>query len=101
MIQDVALAPEVLIMFARLQLAWANIVLLARFSRSSGLIDEVLDSSDARDSNNLRAGEILEVIYELWQLAEIMRNQKNLQTMAKDLKPSDASRVRGRFFWIV
>lgn len=56
MIQEVALAPGVVVIVAHLQLAWADMVLLARFLRSSGLIDKVLDSSDAGDWNNLRAG---------------------------------------------
>lgn len=38
-------------------------------------------------------GLVLEVIHELRQSAGIMRNQDDLQTMAKDLKLIDASRV--------
>lgn len=97
-VQEVALAPEVLVMFAHLQLAWADMVLLARFLRSSGLIDEILDSSDTGDSNDLRAGAILEVIHELRQSAGNMRNQDGLETMAKVLKLSDASRVSWKVF---
>lgn len=97
-VQEVALAPEVLVMFAHLQLAWADMVLLARFLRSSGLIDEVSEPNDAGDSNNLRAGAILEVIHELRQSAGMMRKQDNLQAMAKNLKLSDASRVSWKVF---
>lgn len=97
-IQEVALAPDAVVMFAHLQLAWTDMLLMARFLRASGLCNDVFDPTDADDSDMLTPGTILEAVHELQQSARTLKNHDGLQIAATDLRRRNASRMSWEVF---